>query len=127
VCGFTASEQPGQCVGLFYACNLDRSMTDVSRIADSTAFKVFMPLLQNLLSAAAIGAFVYVLGALGTLQTTLNNYQTSQALLAARVDSLERTRESSDKFIDALRTSDQRQDFQLNSITEILKSVGRPR
>lgn len=102
-------------------------MTDVSRIADSTAFKVFMPLLQNLLSAAAIGAFVYVLGALGTLQTTLNNYQTSQALLAARVDSLERTRESSDKFIDALRTSDQRQDFQLNSITEILKSVGRPR
>jgi hypothetical protein len=91
-------------------------MTDVSRIADSTAFKVFMPLLQNLLSAAAIGAFVYVLGALGTLQTTLNNYQTSQALLAARVDSLERTRESSDKFIDALRTSDQRQDFQLNSL-----------
>lgn len=102
-------------------------MTDVSKIADSTAFKVVMPLLQNLLSAAAIGAFVYVVGALGTLQTTLNNYQTSQALLAARVDSLERSRDSGDKFIDTLRTSDQKQDFRLDSITDIIKSFGRPK
>lgn len=102
-------------------------MTDVSKIADSTAFKVVMPLLQNLLSAAAIGAFVYVVGALGTLQTTLNNYQTSQALLSARVDSLERSRDSGDKFIDTLRSSDQKQDYRLDSISEILKNIGRPK
>jgi allophanate hydrolase subunit 1 len=102
-------------------------MTDVSRIADSTVFKIVVPVLQTILSAAAIGAFVYVVGSLSTLQTTLNSYQTSQALLAARVDSLERSRESSDKFIDTLRTSDQRQDFQINSITEILKTIGRPK
>jgi outer membrane murein-binding lipoprotein Lpp len=102
-------------------------MTDVSRIADSTAFKIVVPVLQTILSAAAIGAFVYVVGSLSTLQTTLNSYQTSQALLAARVDSLERTREASDKFIDTLRTSDQRQDYRLDSITEMLKSFGRPK
>ena len=102
-------------------------MTDVSKLADSTAFKVVMPVLQNVLSAAAIGAFVYVVGALGTLQTTLNSYQTSQALLAARVDSLERSRDTGDKFIDSLRISDQKQDFKIDSITEVLKTIGRPK
>jgi hypothetical protein len=102
-------------------------MTDVSRIADSTVFKIVVPVLQTILSAAAIGAFVYVVGSLSTLQTTLNSYQTSQALLSARVDSLERSRESSDKFIDTLRTSDQKQDYRIDSIAEIIKSFGRPK
>lgn len=102
-------------------------MTDVSRIADSTAFKVVVPVLQTILSAGAIGAFVYVVGSLSTLQASLNSYQTSQALLTQRVDSLERTREASDKFIDTLRSSDQRQDYQINSISEIVKTLGRPR
>lgn len=102
-------------------------MTDVSRLADSTAFKVFMPVLQTILSAAAIGAFVYVVGSLSTLQASLNSYQTSQALLSQRVDSLERTREASDKFIDTLRSSDQRQDYRLDSITDIIKNLGRPK
>lgn len=102
-------------------------MTDVSRIADSTVFKIVVPVLQTVLSAAAIGAFVYVVGSLSTLQASLNSYQTSQALLTQRVDSLERTRESSDKFIDTLRTSDQRQDYRLDSITEIIKNIGRPK
>ena len=95
-------------------------MTDVSRIADSTVFKIVVPVLQTILSAAAIGAFVYVVGSLSTLQASLNAYQTSQALLTQRVDSLERSR-------DTLRSSDQRQDFRLDSLTEMVKSFGRPK
>ena len=102
-------------------------MTDASRIADSTAFKLFVPIMQTLICAGALGAFTYVNSTLTSLQKQLGDYQTTQALLAARVDSLERTRDSSDRFIDALRTSDQRQDFQINSITEILKTIGRPK
>jgi len=102
-------------------------MTDVSRIADSTVFKIVVPVLQTVLSAAAIGAFVYVVGSLSALQTTLNSYQTSQALLSARVDSLERSRESGDKFIDTLRSSDQKQDFRIDSLTDFIKTLGRPK
>jgi hypothetical protein len=102
-------------------------MTDVSRIADSTVFKIVVPVLQTVLSAAAIGAFVYVVGSLSTLQASLNSYQTSQALLTQRVDSLERSRESGDKFIDTLRTSDQKQDYRLDSLTEMVKNFGRPK
>lgn len=104
-------------------------MTDVSRIADSTVFKIVVPVLQTILSAAAIGAFVfvYVVGSLSTLQASLNAYQTSQALLTQRVDSLERSRDAGDKFIDTLRSSDQRQDFRLDSLTEMVKSFGRPK
>jgi hypothetical protein len=102
-------------------------MTDVSRIADSTVFKIVVPVLQTILSAAAIGAFVYVVGSLSTLQASLNAYQTSQALLTQRVDSLERSRDAGDKFIDTLRSSDQRQDYRLDSLTEMVKSFGRPK
>jgi hypothetical protein len=104
-----------------------KPMTDVSRIADSTVFKIVVPVLQTILSAAAIGAFVYVVGSLSTLQASLNAYQTSQALLTQRVDSLERSRDAGDKFIDTLRSSDQRQDFRLDSLTEMVKSFGRPK
>jgi len=102
-------------------------MTDVSRIADGTMFKIVVPVLQTILSAGAIGAFVYVVGSLSALQSQLGVYQTSSALMAQRVDSLERSRESSDKFIDTLRSSDQRQDFRLDSFTDVLKNLGRPK
>lgn len=105
-------------------------MTDVSRIADSTTFKVVVPVLQTILSAGAIGAFVYVVGSLGSIQVQLASYQTSQALIAQRVDSLERSRESTDKFIDGLRTATQRQDFQITTMGESLKNMvlnGRPK
>lgn len=105
-------------------------MTDVSKLADSTAFKLIVPVVQTILSGAAIGAFMYVTGSLTSLQTQLSGYQTNQALLTQRVDSLERTRESSDKFIDSLRSSDQRQDFQINALSDNLKNLvltGRPK
>lgn len=102
-------------------------MTDVSRIADSTAFKLVVPVVQTILSGGAIGAFMYVTGSLSSLQTQLSGYQTNQALLNQRVDSLERSRESGDKFIDTLRISDQKQDYRLDSITEMLKNFGRPK
>jgi hypothetical protein len=105
-------------------------MTEVSRIADSTTFKVAVPILQTILSAGAIGAFVYVVGSLGSLQVQLANYQTNQALIGQRVDSLERSRESTDKLIDSLRISTQRQDFQINQVGESLKALvqtGRPK
>lgn len=105
-------------------------MTEVSRIADSTTFKVAVPILQTILSAGAIGAFVYVVGSLGSLQVQLAAYQTSQALIGQRVDSLERSRESTDKFVDSLRTSTQKQEFQINQLGEGLKGLaqmGRPK
>ena len=105
-------------------------MTEVSRIADSTTFKVAVPILQTILSAGAIGAFVYVVGSLGSLQIQLAAYQTSQALIGQRVDSLERSRESTDKFVDSLRTSTQSQEFRINQMGESLKAfaqMGRPK
>lgn len=105
-------------------------MTEVSRIADSTAFKVAVPILQTILSAGAIGAFVYVVGSLGSLQVQLAAYQTSQALIGQRVDSLERSRESTDKFVDSLRVTTQRQEFQINQVGESLRELvknGRPK
>lgn len=105
-------------------------MTEVSRIADSTAFKVAVPILQTILSAGAIGAFVYMVGSLGSLQVQLAAYQTSQALIGQRVDSLERSRESTDKFVDSLRVTTQRQEFQISQVGESLRELvknGRPK
>lgn len=105
-------------------------MTEVSRIADSTAFKVAVPILQTILSAGAIGAFVYVVGSLGSLQVQLALYQTNQALIGQRVESLERSRESTDKFVDSLRITTQRQEFQINQVGESLRDYvknGRPK
>jgi hypothetical protein len=99
-------------------------------IADSTTFKVVVPILQTILSAGAIGAFVYVVGSLGSLQVQLATYQTNQALIGQRVDSLERSRESTDKFVDSLRTSTQSQEFRINQLGESLKALaqmGRPK
>ena len=105
-------------------------MTEVSRIADSTTFKVVVPILQTILSAGAIGAFVYVVGSLGSLQMQLAAYQTNQALIGQRVDSLERSRESTDKLVDSLRVSTQRQEFKIDQVGESLKALvqtGRPK
>jgi hypothetical protein len=99
-------------------------------IADSATFKVVVPILQTILSAGAIGAFVYVVGSLGSLQAQLGAYQTSQALIGQRVDSLERSRESTDKFVDSLRTATQSQEFRINQMGESLKAfaqMGRPK
>lgn len=105
-------------------------MSDVSRIADSTVFKLVVPVLQTILSAGAIGAFVYVVGSLSALQAQLGTYQTNQALLTQRVESLERSRDSTDKMVDTLRTSAQRQEFQTTSLVESFKTLvltGRPK
>lgn len=105
-------------------------MSDVSRIADSTVFKLVVPVLQTILSAGAIGAFVYVVGSLSALQAQLGTYQTNQALLTQRVDSLERSRDSNDKMVDTLRTSTQRQEYQLNTLADSFKTLvltGRPK
>lgn len=105
-------------------------MTEVSRIADSTAFKVAVPILQTILSAGAIGAFVYVVGSLGSLQVQLALYQTNQALIGQRVESLERSRESTDKFVDSLRVSTQRQEFKIEQVVESMRDLvknGRPK
>lgn len=105
-------------------------MTEVSRIADSTTFKVVVPILQTILSAGAIGAFVYVVGSLGSLQMQLAAYQTNQALIGQRVDSLERSRESTDKLVDSLRVNTQRQEFKIDQVGESLKALvqtGRPK
>ena len=105
-------------------------MSDVPRIADGTMFKIVVPVLQTILSAGAIGAFVYVVGSLGSLQVQLASYQTNQALTGQRVDSLERSRDSTDKLVDNLRTASQRQEFQITQFGESLKAMalmGRPK
>lgn len=105
-------------------------MTEVSRIADSATFKVAVPILQTILSAGAIGAFVYVVSSLGALQAQLGAYQTNQALIGQRVDSLERSRDSNDKLVDSLRITTQRQEFQINQVGESIKALaqmGRPK
>ena len=115
-------------VGLFYS--LVMPMSDVPRIADGTMFKIVVPVLQTILSAGAIGAFVYVVGSLGSLQVQLASYQTNQALTGQRVDSLERSRDSTDKLVDNLRTASQRQEFQITQFGESLKAMalmGRPK
>jgi len=105
-------------------------MTTTSSIADSTVFKLVIPVVQMVLSAGVIGAFTFVIGAISSLQTQLGNYQTSQALVLQRVDSLERSRDLNVKNIDVLRLNDQKQDFRLDSIADSLKSIvisGRPK
>jgi len=105
-------------------------MTDVSRIADGTMFKIVVPVLQTILSAGAIGAFVYVVGSLSALQNQLAVYQTSSALMAQRVDSLERSRDTMDKFIDGLRSTVQRHDYLILSNGDAIKGLtlqGRPK
>jgi hypothetical protein len=105
-------------------------MTDASRIADSTMFKIVVPVLQTIISLGAIAAFSYVVSSLSSLQVQLSSYQTSQALIAQRVDSLERSRDSSDKIIDSLRFSDQHQDSQITNLGDSLKNLvltGRPK
>ena len=116
-------------VGLFYS--LVMPMPGVPpHIADGAMFKIVVPVLQTILSAGAIGAFVYVVGSLGSLQVQLASYQTGQALITQRVDSLERSRESTDKFVDSLRTTTQQQGFQISQFGESLKAMalmGRPK
>ncbi|OBY91166.1 hypothetical protein ACKI1H_27070 [Pseudomonas sp. YH-1] len=98
-------------------------MTDVSRIADSPLFKLVVPVVQTLLSAAAIGAFTFVIGSLSSINAQLSNYQTSQALLTQRVEALERARDSSDKFIDSLRVEAQESRFKVAQIMEWQKGL----
>lgn len=98
-------------------------MTDVSRIADSALFKLVVPVVQTLLSAAAIGAFTFVIGSLSSINAQLSSYQTSQALLTQRVESLERSMSNSDKLIDTLRIASQRTEFQITQVMDWQKGV----
>jgi hypothetical protein len=102
----------------------------MTSIADSTMFKVVVPVLQTIISLAAVGAFTYVVSSLSSIQVQLASYQTSSALIAQRVDSLERSRESTEKFVDGLRSDTQRQGFLIMQNTEALKNLvltGRPK
>ena len=99
-------------------------------IADSTAFKVIVPVMQTLICAGALGAFTYVNSTLTSLQAQLSNYQTNQALVLQRVESLERRADANDKIVDVIRVASQRQDFQLTAVIDSIKNgvlSGRPK
>lgn len=105
-------------------------MTEVSRIADSTMFKLVVPVLQTLIGLGAIGAFTYVTSSLNTIQSQLSNYQTNQAVLIQRVDSLERRVDASEKLTDSVRSTAQESKYQISSIMESIKNgvlSGRPK
>lgn len=99
-------------------------------IADSTAFKVIVPVMQTLICAGALGAFTYVNSTLTSLQAQLSNYQTNQALALQRLESLERRADANDKIVDTLRSTSQGQGYQIAAILESIKNgvlSGRPK
>lgn len=105
-------------------------MTEVNRIGDSTMFKVVVPVLQTIVSLGAIAAFGYVVSSISSFQAQLSSYQTSQALIAQRVDALERHWDSSDKLIDTLRRDTQGNGSQIGYLADSIKNLvltGRPK
>ena len=105
-------------------------MTEASRIADSTMFKLLAPIVQTIIGLGSIAAFGYVTSSLNSLQTQLSNYQTSQALLIQRVDSLERQASSSEKLVDNNRMTIQGLVYKMDTMNEALKALvtsGRPK
>lgn len=98
-------------------------MTDASRIADSTWFKLFVPLLQTLLASVAVGAFMYVYGSIQSMQAQINSYQTNQALITQRVEGLERSRDANDRLVDNLRIDVQENKFRVAQIMEWQKGL----
>jgi len=98
-------------------------MNDATRIADSTTFKLVVPVLQIILAAAATGSFAWLINAVSTLQTTLNGFQTSQALTTQRVEMIERRLDVNERIIDSLRSTTQRLDIQSTGFSDNLKSI----
>ena len=98
-------------------------MSDAGRIADSTTFKLVVPILQIILAASATGSFAWLINAVSTLQTTLNGFQTSQALTTQRVEMIERRLDASERIIDSLRSTTQRLDIQGSGLSDNLKSL----
>jgi len=96
---------------------------EASRIAESTAFKLVVPFLQILLAASVTGSSAWIVSAVSTLQTTMNNYQTGQALTIQRVDVIEHRLDNNEKLIDGLRTTTMRLDLQSTSFADNLRSI----
>lgn len=105
-------------------------MTEVARIADSTMFKLVAPIVQTIIGLGSIAAFGYVTSSLNSLQTQLSSYQTSQAVLIQRVDSLERQASSSEKLVDNNRMTIQGIVYKIDTMQDTLKTLvlnGRPK
>lgn len=105
-------------------------MTEVSRIADSTMFKLIVPILQTVISLGALAAFSYVVSSLSSLQAALNNYQTTQAVTIQRIGSIERTLDQYGLTLGVVKTSTEKQEYRVDTLTEVVKQLtlnGRPK
>lgn len=93
-------------------------------------FRLVVPIVQTFIGLGSIAAFGYVTSSLNSLQSQLSNYQTSQAVLIQRVDSLERQAASSEKLVDANRMTIQNLVYKVGTLDESLKAFvtsGRPK
>lgn len=105
-------------------------MTDASRTADSPVARFFSPIAQNVIGVAILSFLGYGATMLNSISSQLSIYQTNQAVLIQRVDSLERRVDASEKLTDATRMTLQGVVYQVNSLSESLKSYvvsGRPK
>jgi hypothetical protein len=105
-------------------------MTEVSRIADSTMFKLIVPILQTVISLGALAAFSYVVSSLSSLQVALNNYQTTQAVTIQRIGSIERTLDAYGVTLGVVKTSTEKQEYRVDTLTDAVKQLtlnGRPK
>lgn len=108
----------------------DVTMTEVSRIADSTMFKLIVPILQTVISLGALAAFSYVVSSLSSLQVALNNYQTTQAVTIQRIGSIERTLDAYGVTLGVVKTSTEKQEYRVDTLTDAVKQLtlnGRPK
>ncbi|WP_416425606.1 hypothetical protein RAM80_07565 [Pseudomonas sp. App30] len=99
-------------------------------IADSTAFKVIVPVFQMILSAGAIGAFTFVFGAIGAFQAQMAKRDTDYAVLREQVETLKSRADANDKIVDVVRVSTQRNEYQVSAIMESIRNgvlSGRPK
>lgn len=102
-------------------------MTEAHRIADSTAFKLIVPVMQFLLGAVIVGTFVDARNQLTSLQTQFAEYRTSQALQLQDTQYQKRTLEDHSNALRVLTASDQDHTFQLKAINEYLKAEATAR
>lgn len=105
-------------------------MTEVSRIADSTMFKLVVPILQTITSLGALAAFGFVVSSLSSIQATLNAQQTAQAVTVQRIGSIERTMDAYGLTISVVKSSTEKQAYQIETLTDAVKQMtinGRPK
>lgn len=105
-------------------------MTDMTCVADTSAFRFWMPVIQTVLGTAIIGSFALMMNSFDSLRTQVASGQLSQALISQDVQYLKKSDEVKTQAFSNLNTMVQGHEFQLKAINEYLKqdaATRRPR